>query len=465
MEWSILELLRLSLLASLNEAILPLGQTAELLIVSHGHEKATSNAALAGYGAVLGSTTFTLSIFNFCTILSCASVSEAVGANAPEAVKRRTIWALCIAVAVGLLACGLLLLLQTPVLQDLYSLDEQVVNMSGEFYIFRTLSIPFQLLWRASCGIIQGHHRLDLLLAAQIAYTFCLVLAYLIVILVFDGGLEGLGVAFFAVNVMFSSLIVWLTLRSTWQYEAARRSEELETQENSEHLAFSLRSYVLKAGNMFLRSTLLSSTLFLMSIVASRLGKTPLAAHQIVLQLWSLTSYIVDGFADVATMVGSKLLGSKLQHKVYIPMNRLVMMSLITGILFAVIFATLENEIISAFTSNEATQVELHNVWVLVTLMQVPNSLVFAYDGVIYATQRFDIVRNIMFIGCLVWFAPAVLSVFGNSLLNLWTAKAVLNCWRAGCAFVVMHCIFYPRWHESVQPETQVDNSPLLGST
>ena len=34
-----------------------------------------------------------------------------------------------------------------------------------------------------------------------------------------------------------------------------------------------------------------------------------LAAHSITMQLWMLTSYIVDGFADVGTMLGSKLLG------------------------------------------------------------------------------------------------------------------------------------------------------------
>lgn len=41
--------------------------------------------------------------------------------------------------------------------------------------------------------------------------------------------------------------------------------------------------------------------------MAGRLGTAALAAHQVVGQLWLLTSYAVDGFAVAGTVLGSRL--------------------------------------------------------------------------------------------------------------------------------------------------------------
>ncbi len=49
------------------------------------------------------------------------------------------------------------------------------------------------------------------------------------------------------------------------------------------------------------------ATFFLALSVAGRLGTAALAAHQVVAQLWLLTSYVVDGFAVAATVLGSRL--------------------------------------------------------------------------------------------------------------------------------------------------------------
>lgn len=56
------------------------------------------------------------------------------------------------------------------------------------------------------------------------------------------------------------------------------------------------------------------ATFFIALAVASRLGTAALAAHQIVAQLWLLTSYVVDGFAVSGTVLGSRL-ASESKHR------------------------------------------------------------------------------------------------------------------------------------------------------
>ena len=51
----------------------------------------------------------------------------------------------------------------------------------------------------------------------------------------------------------------------------------------------------------------MQATFFIALAVASRLGTAALAAHQIVAQLWLLTSYVTDGFAVAGTVLGSRL--------------------------------------------------------------------------------------------------------------------------------------------------------------
>ena len=74
--------------------------------------------------------------------------------------------------------------------------------------------------------------------------------------------------------------------------------------------AASLASLARDSLNVLIRSLLLSSSVLTLTVASAPLGTATLNASAIVLQLWMLTSYFVDGFADVGTMVGSRLLGA-----------------------------------------------------------------------------------------------------------------------------------------------------------
>ena len=69
-------------------------------------------------------------------------------------------------------------------------------------------------------------------------------------------------------------------------------------------------SFFRDGASMFVRSFLLQGTFFGAMLVASReLGPEGLAAHNVVCQLWTLSSYVVDGFATAGTVVGARLVG------------------------------------------------------------------------------------------------------------------------------------------------------------
>ena len=90
--------------------------------------------------------------------------------------------------------------------------------------------------------------------------------------------------------------------------------------------------------------------------------------------------------------------------------------------------------------------------------MQLINSLVFVYDGLIYATKSFAFVRKLMLAGALLLFAPLLAGgwVLYRTLFAVWVAKAALNAWRCAGAVWLIEVHFRPHW------QGKGERTPLL---
>ena len=125
---------------------------------------------------------------------------------------------------------------------------------------------------------------------------------------------------------------------------------------------------------------------------------------------------------------------------------------MMVGALFSILMLLLEDEIISIFTIKQSPKRGLvvayvKRVWPLLSLMQPINSLVFVYDGLIYACQRFRYVRNVMVLGLAFVYTPVLLAFQGShslceskwGIVAIWSAKAAMNVWRLVALAVHIH--------------------------
>jgi Na+-driven multidrug efflux pump len=87
-----------------------------------------------------------------------------------------------------------------------------------------------------------------------------------------------------------------------------------------------------------------------MSVVASNVGAAALAAHRVVLSLWMVTSYVCDGYANVGTMLGAKLIGARRAAEVRVLRNFLVAFAAATGLLAAAALAAWGAEIVALYS-------------------------------------------------------------------------------------------------------------------
>ena len=188
-----------------------------------------------------------------------------------------------------------------------------------------------------------------------------------------------------------------------------------------------------------------------LSLAAASLGTAALAAHAAALQVWMLMSYVVDGFADVGTMLGAKLLGAGEFSAMRALVRRLDVLGVASGAAAAAGLAVSLDPLAHLWLAGDAAAAAaLASVWPLLCAMQLPNAMVWVWDGVMYASNdSLPYIRNALAVGALGVFAPALWCalVFDPSLRTVWLAKALLNAWRAATAGWRVHAQLWPTWN------------------
>ena len=130
--------------------------------------------------------------------------------------------------------------------------------------------------------------------------------------------------------------------------------------------------------------------------------------------------------------------------------NRVLMAGLLSGTVAGLVFQLAAAPTISTFTSDPhvAAVLASSGAWAVLAAAQPLNGLLFVFDGLLLATQRFDFIRDYMCLGFTLLFCPLLaLGMWRQpGLAAIWLAKAALNVWRlAGAAYLVFRC-FLPQF-------------------
>lgn len=117
-------------------------------------------------------------------------------------------------------------------------------------------------------------------------------------------------------------------------------------------------------------------------------------------------------------------------------------MAAIVGFGALAAFLSWERHLILLFTTDQAViDILSGKLWFVLSIVQPINAAVFVYDGLLYASQSFAFVRNMMLAGFVVVFCPilAIANWGLHTLWSVWAAKAALNTWRLCAAIWRIH--------------------------
>lgn len=446
--------------AILNSVAAPVAAATQLALLGHSHDDPVRT--VAAYAAVDTSVTFVANLCNFLNVVAMARVGQALGAQRWTQLGVLVRVALCAALCCGGAAALLLRSAQEGIV-ILMSLEPDVADAMRAYLQVALLRLPSLLLLRSASGVLTGFQRVGLASAINTTLAAADAAAFYVVLAVRGDSLVQAGAAA-AFNCTCAAAAAVLAVATCPPDGRVRLSPACGGGKASDGTAgedkgvsapaeapVSWCQLAADSSNVLLRSLLLSGSMYSLSVRAAVLGAAPLAAHAVVMQLWMITSYVADGFADVGTMRGARMLGAGDGDGMRRLTLRVGALGVATGVGAAAVMAVYSDGIARLFTRDAAVVGVLRATWPLLCALQPINATVFVYDGLMYATQSFAFVRNALAIGVLGGFAPALwaAATYGRTLRALWAAKAVLNSWRCLSALFRIHLQLWPTWRRT----------------
>lgn len=375
-------------------------------------------SALSANGAIFA---VSIWIFNFLVHVGSAEVASAVGRGDKKQLSEGVFLGLAAPFIIGSIMIVGLIFLGPMLLENVMSLDSRRLQLANDYYYIRCFSIPFALLLSSCSGILRGLGKVKLAFGAVGAMTTINVCLTFSLITFYDYGIKGAAIGTL-ISLVATSLPIAFYLTSKYL------NNNLLSIIRSLDMTY-FKSYAINSYNQFLRTLAISSSFFIASSYANSSGAVTGASHQVALHYWLLAAYVLDGFSVTATTIGADLWFSSQYKKWFLVAKKLLILSLGVGLCFSAVYYLFPH-LIFLFTKSEAVYEKTLTVWKLIALFQIPNSILYTFDGLFFSQKNFKYIRQKIWQGFLFGFLPIVLIWGNNNLYAIWLAIIALNCFR-----------------------------------
>jgi putative MATE family efflux protein len=196
-----------------------------------------------------------------------------------------------------------------------------------------------------------------------------------------------------------------------------------------------LRAQLVLGRDLFVRSLAFQVCFVSAGAVAARFGVAALAAHQVVLQLWTFLALVLDSLAIAAqALVGAALGAGDATHAKSVA-RRVAMFSTAAAGILASLLAAGAVAVPQLFTREPSVLAAIGVPWWFMVAQLPLAGTVFALDGVLLGAGDAAFMRTATVISALIGFLPLIwLSLaYGWGLVGIWSGLST---------FVVLRLIF-----------------------
>lgn len=158
--------------------------------------------------------------------------------------------------------------------------------------------------------------------------------------------------------------------------------------------------------DIFLRTMLLIATYSFFTAVSATYGDTTLAANTILMQLWMILAYGVDGFAFAAESLVGRFIGANDKANLKLAIRYIFIWSLILGTLVTIAYWLFGETIIGLFTDNKEVAAAAMAFFIWTILAPLVNSVCFVWDGVFIGATATRAMLISMAIATIVFYFP-----------------------------------------------------------
>ena len=402
-----------------------------------------ASTAIAGHwgsdtAATIGALAIGTSIFNF-IYWNCSFVRMGTSGLTAQAygAENRTECGnmLARALVVGAVLGVLLVVLQVP----LGEAAIRIMNgdeMTREYFYARIWAVPAGIMLFAFNGWFTGMQNAVIPMATAIIVNLIHIVCSFAFAFGFDLGI--VGIAYASILAQYTGVILSLVLLRFYFRGYLRNVKWREVLSVEP-----LKEFFRVNRDIMLRTICNVAVYTFFTGASARMGDPVLlAVNTLLIQLFTLFSYMADGFAYAAEALTGRFIGARDPQNLRLCINRSILWSTVIALLFVVGYIFGWEELLSLFVDQESgnatailTEAGHYIGWVIMIpfFCAVP----FALDGIMIGATESRVMRNAMFVASAGFFALffSLYPLVGNNAL--WAAFTLYMLLRGACQFLM----------------------------
>jgi len=364
------EILRLAIPSIVTNITVPLLGMVDVAIVGH-IGNASYIAAIA-----LATMVFNLIYWNFGFLRMGTSglTAQAYGANDKAEYLHVLVRGCTIALGVAVL----LIALQYPIAllcKRFLKTSDATLQLTLQYFYIRIWAAPATLGLYVLKGWFIGMQNAKTPMFIAILLNCVNILFSLLFVFAFNAGIAG--VAWGTVIAQYSGLLLAIIL---WFKHYGELRHDIHIRESLEWQK--MVGFFKINTDIFLRSLCLIAVFTFIPYISAKMGDTIVAANTLLMQLFTLLSYIVDGFAYAGESLTGRFIGAKDETSLRRYIRHLLLWGVATAGLFTILYATCGGSILRIFTNNTDVINEAMRYFAWVLLMPLAGFAAFIYDGI-----------------------------------------------------------------------------------
>lgn len=323
------------------------------------------------------------------------------------------------AILVAFIAGILLIIAQTLIAGlsfHLIDASSQVELYARKYFNVRIYAAPATLGLYALIGWFLGmqNARYPMIITLVVNLINVVLDAYFVMILKMDAE----GVALGTVIAQYLGLMMGLFFLFRKYPHFIRRFTLAQVSQKEE-----LKRFFKLNSDIFIRTLMLIFTFSFFTAKSAEFGDSILAANSILIQLWMVFSYGIDGFAFAAESIVGMFIGAKDVRKLKRAIRLIFIWGTSLGFGFSVVYFLFDRSIIALFTNQkDIIQLALQFMgWTIIA--PLINSFCYIWDGIYIGATASKAMRNSMVLATIGFFIPAYylgVNLMGNH--GMWLA-------------------------------------------
>lgn len=420
-----------NIITNITVPLLGMVDTAIVGHISDGGMQADYIGAIA-----IGSMIFNFIYWNFGFLRMGTSGFTAQAYGAKD--KNEQIDILIRSVFIAISAAFILLCLQYPIAQLCSLVIEDrnnVMSFALQYFYIRIWAAPATLGMYALKGWFIGMQ--DSKTPMWISIMINVVNIVFDIFFVMHLGMKIDGVAYATVIAQYSGLLTTLFI-------FFRKYNKAFSPSFSRAISMSKMKVFFKVnGDIFLRTVCIIAVTTYFTIASSKMEYPLLAVNTLIMQLFSLFSYFMDGFAYASESLCGRFSGAGDKQSLRRTVNLVILWGIVLAGLCMIVYGFFSQDILSLLT-NQQDVIQTSRKYLLWTiLIPLAGFLAFLFDGILIGMIKSVIMRNAMFVATASFFLIFFLG--GQTNNALWLGFISYLFFRSVLMFSMSYKLIYSK--------------------